>query len=253
MAKYGKWIGGGLGWAFGGPIGALVGFAIGTMFDNTETQVQGSDNFQRAYQQNQNAYRHHTATGDFSASLLVLSAAVMKADGKVLKSELAYVKDFLLRQFGENNTKYLLQLLKEFLNKDIPLKEVCEQIRYNMEHPLRLHLLHYLFGIAKADGSVSKSEVVVIEEIANRLGISGKDFESIKAMFFKDAESAYKILEIENTASDNDIKKAYRKMAMKYHPDKVASLGDEFRTAAEEKFQKVQEAYETIKKERGFS
>ncbi|MGY6562630.1 MAG: TerB family tellurite resistance protein [Luteibaculaceae bacterium] len=253
MAKYGKWIGGGLGWAFGGPIGALIGFAIGTMFDNTETQIKGTAGFDGSpFQQNQ-AQRHHTAAGDFSASLLILSAAVMKADGKVLKSELDYVKTFLIRQFGESNTRYLLQMLKEFLNRDIPVREVCEQVRYNMEHPLRLQLLHYLFGIAQADGSVSKTEVDVIEQIATKLGISHKDFESIKAMFFKDSESAYKILEVEPSASSDEIKKAYRKMAMKYHPDKVAALGEEFRLAAEEKFQKVQDAYETLKKERGFN
>jgi len=248
MAKYGKWIGGSLGWAFLGPIGGLIGFAIGTMFDNNsdELAVQNANAGQARTSRN-------TASGDFSASLLVLSAAVMKADGSVLKSELNYVKSFLLKQFGENNTKYLLQMLREFLQKDIPLKEVCEQIRHNMDHPLRLQLLHYLFGIAQSDGSVTKAEVDIIHEIASRLGISEKDFASLKAMFFKDAESAYKILEIEKTATDNDIKKAYRKMAMKYHPDKVASLGEEFKMAAEEKFQKVQEAYEIIKKERGFN
>ena len=63
----------------------------------------------------------------------------------------------------------------------------------------------------------------------------------------------YEILDLERGASSAEIKKAYRKMAIKYHPDKVSALGEEFQKAAKEKFQKVQEAYETIKKEKGIN
>jgi DnaJ like chaperone protein len=83
------------------------------------------------------------------------------------------------------------------------------------------------------------------------MGISEKDFESIKAMFFKDTKSAYKILEITPDASDEELKKAYRKMAIKYHPDKVSHLGEDVQKAAKEKFQQLNAAYEAIKKERG--
>ena len=241
MSLFRKIFAGGLGWAVGGPIGALLGMAVVSMFENTNVQYQRGANFQ---QQN-------TSAGDFSVSLLALSAAVMKADGKVLQSELRYVKTFLRQQFGEDASNQLLQILKKVLEKDIPLRDVCEQIRHNMQHPLRLQLLHYLFGIAKADGRVDKSEVNTIEQIANYLGISSKDFESIKAMFYKNPSSAYKVLEIDPNASDEEVKKAYRKMAVKHHPDKVSNLGEEFQKGAKEKFQKVQESYETIKAERG--
>ena len=90
----------------------------------------------------------------------------------------------------------------------------------------------------------------VIEQIAHYLGLTEKDYESLKAMHYKDSESAYKILEIEKSASDDEVKKAYRRMAMKYHPDKVRELGEQHQKAANEKFLKVQEAYEQIKKER---
>jgi DnaJ like chaperone protein len=70
-------------------------------------------------------------------------------------------------------------------------------------------------------------------------------------MFVKDTDSAYKILEIEPNATNEEVKKAYKKMAVKYHPDKVSHLGEDVRKAAEEKFQNLNAAYNEIKKQRG--
>jgi DnaJ like chaperone protein len=176
----------------------------------------------------------------------------MKSDGRTMKSELDYVKTFLVRQFGEQNAIAQVQMLKEILKQEIPLRDVCLQIRQYMPHAERLQLIHYLFGISKADGHVHPDELTTIESIAGYLGVSIADFNSLKAMYFKDTNSDYKILEIEPSASDEEVKKAYRKMAVKFHPDKVAALGEEVQHAAKEKFQKVQEAYENIKKHRGF-
>ncbi|MFC2107746.1 hypothetical protein ACFLRY_05380, partial [Bacteroidota bacterium] len=111
--KYGKWVGGGLGWAFGGPIGGILGFVFGSIYD-------GMKSGQAGYQ--------GTRAGDFSVSLLILTASVMKADGKVVKSELEYVKAFLVRQFGEQQAQEKLLLLKEIIKQDVNLSEVCGQI-----------------------------------------------------------------------------------------------------------------------------
>jgi DnaJ like chaperone protein len=248
--SYGKWIAGALGWAVGGPIGGIIGFAIGAMADDKSfagVKPTGQQQGQTNYQQ----YRHQTQSGDFASALLVLSAAVMKADNRLLKSELDFIRDFYSRQFGSAAAAQHIGVLKELLQKEIPVREVCEQIRYYMEHPMRLQLMYYLFGIAQADGNVDKSELRILESIANYLGLNTKDFESLKAMHYKDTESAYKILEIEASCSDDDVKKAYRKMAMKYHPDKVRGLGEQHEKAANDKFLQVQNAYEQIKKERG--
>lgn len=245
MGKYGKWIGGGLGWAFGGPIGALLGYAVGSMFDNAK-QVDFHTFQARTGQA-------RTGAGDFGVSLLVLSAAVMKADGKVLKSELSYVKAFFEKQFGKSETKDLMLLFKGILNQEVDLANISMQIRNNMGVHARLQLIHYMFGIAKADGHVDKLEVELIERVAGYFQIGHGEFGSIKAMFYKDANSAYKILDLDPTASDSELKKAYRKMAVKYHPDKLVHLGEDFQKAAKEKFLKVNEAYETIKKERGLT
>ena len=238
MGKYGKWIGGAIGWAFGGPLGAFLGFALGTMVDWDGVNVPAQDGVQ-------------TQRGDFVASLLVLTAAVMKADKKVMRSELDYVKQFFLKQFGQAVTEQQMLMLKEILNRDIPVREVCYQIKQNMDYAARLQLIHFLFGVAAADAQVHADEVAVIEEIARYLNIQINDINSVKAMFFKDTQSMYKILEISPDASDDEVKKAYRKMAVKYHPDKVSTLGEDIQQAAKEKFQQLNAAYEEIKKQRG--
>ncbi len=241
MAKVGKWITGGLGWAFFGPIGGIVGFVVGSLFDNTEI-IQGK----QAYQPGQ-----PTTQGGYVMSLLVLVAAVMKADGKILKSELEYTKQFFMRSFGSAAAGEAIKILRDLLNQNIPVNDVCIQIRKNMDHPSRLQLLHFLFGIAAADGQVHESEHKLIAHIAMQMGISEKDYQSIESMFVANTDAAYKILEIEPVATDEELKKAFRKMAIKYHPDKVHYLGEDIQKAANDKFQKVNEAWETIKKQRG--
>jgi len=242
--SYGKWVGGGLGWAFGGPIGALVGYMFGSMFDGGSSQQGGHQQY--PYQSGNGTQR-----GDFSMSLLVLAAAVMKADGVVKKSELDYVKKFFAQNFGQEKTSQLMLVLRELLKKDINIQEVSVQIASFMDYSGRLQLLHFLFGIALADGFIDASETDTIRSISNFMRISSSDFQSVEAMFVKVTSRAYKILEISADASDDDVKKAYKKMAIKYHPDKVSHLGEDVRKAAEEKFQKMNAAFEEIKKERG--
>ena len=236
--NYSKWIGGGLGWAFGGPIGAIIGFALGSLFSNTSESEQyiGTTTQQR----------------DFNVSLLVLSAAVMKADGSIKKSELDYVKRFFLTNFGQERAEKYILMLREILKQDIQIYDVSQQIGRFMDYSSKLQLLHYLFGIASADGSTHQNEIDIISSISKYMGISSSDFQSIKAMFVQEVDSAYKILGVDSNATDDEVKKAYREMAKKYHPDKVAYLGEDVRKSAEQKLQEVNDAYEKIKKQRGF-
>lgn len=194
----------------------------------------------------------NTTGGDLTMSLVVLIAALMKVDGRVTQSELDHVRRFFVRQFGEAQASQLLIVLRDVLKRDIPLHDVCAQIRHNMPHPVRLQLMHYLIGLAHADGAVDRAELDLLKRMALDLGINEKDLGSLSAMFRKaDPSSAYQILEIASSATDEEVKKAYRRMAMKFHPDKVAQLGQEVQKAAGEKFKKVQQAYETIKEQRG--
>jgi len=236
-----------MGWAFGGPIGALLGFALGSMFDSSDTK-----SLEWGEPQQRNRTRTQTTTGDFEASLLILTAAIMKADGVVRKSELQFAKQFFIGQFGAAKAKQQLLLLREILKRPIEIRQVATQIRMYMDHSARLQLLHYLFQLANADNEIHGNEVDMLTRIASYLGISKKDFMSIKAMFLvQNDESVYQILEVSKTAANNEVKKAYKRMAVKYHPDKVTHLGEAHQKAAKEKFQKLTEAYEQIKKERG--
>jgi DnaJ like chaperone protein len=159
----------------------------------------------------------------------------------------------LKQQFGIHQTRELMTVFKDILEQDYPLRDVCRQIQRSMDHSSRLELVHVLFGLSAADGHTHPDEVRVIQTIANYLNINRNDYESIKAMFAKDEKAAYRILDVSPSVSNDELKRAFRKMANKFHPDKVAHLGVEMQKLAEEKFKAVNDAYQQIKKDRGIS
>ena len=220
MSNYSKWVGGAIGWALGGPIGGLLGFQVGKMFAGF---AKNSDSPE--------SYARNTQRGDFSISLVILSAAVMKADGKIMKSELDYVKKFMKMNFGSEQAEQLLLILRKVLKENIDYRQVASQVRFNMDHPKRMLLLQYLY--------------------AKYLGISDKDRLSIEQAFHT-VSDPYKVLELDRSCTDTEVKKAYRKLAIKFHPDKIGDLGEGPKKKAEERFLQIQEAYEKIKKTRGF-
>ena len=233
----------GLGWSFGGPLGGIIGYAIGSLFSSGSPRVIRSGVT--------DTFGHTEEQRDFNVTLLVLSAAVMKADGNIKRSELDFVKRFFLQSFGQQRAENYIKMLREILQKDYDLRDVSQQVGRYMDYSTRLQLLHYLFGIAEADGAISSAELNVISTISGYMGVTNSDFASVKAMFIKETDNAYKILGIAPTATDEEVKKAYREMAKKNHPDLVSNLGDEVRQAAEKKFQEINAAYETIRKQRG--
>ena len=145
--NYKKWIWGGLGWALIGPIGGILGFALGSL------SQEGKEKYGN----------HQTRGGDFLSAILILFAAVMKADGVQKKSELDYIKRFLVQQAGLSNTRQLLQIFKNILQQDFSLKDVCQQIKTQMDKPSRLQLIHILFGLSQSDGEVHPDEVKIID------------------------------------------------------------------------------------------
>lgn len=258
---FGKWIVGALGWAMFGPIGGILGYYFTSKLEKlSEAAAAGSDD--QSWNQGQR--------NSFLMSLLVLSAAVIKADGKTSTQELVTLRRFFIKNFGANAAKDAEDIVKELIRKDFNLYEVCVQVRSCMDYSQRLQLYHYLVELGACDGLVQR-EVDVIEVIGTYIGLAKEDIDSIFAQFGRynnnggsssngnnnyssnsySSESNNKILGITPSATDEEVKKAYRKMAIKYHPDKVATLGEDVQKAAEEKFKTISQAYEAICKERG--
>ena len=238
MGIFKKIIAGGLGWTLGGPIGAIIGVLMASLFDTeniADYQTNNTDN---------RTHHHNPKTNDFQIVLLVLMAAVAKADGKVEKTELSVIKRFLIQNYGEEAAREAWQILNQLLKQNINIADVAKQCATNLNYSTRLQLINMLYSIAGGDGAVNNAETNLIRNIAYHMQISDADLTSIAAMFTKQTNPdwAYQILELSPNCTNDEIKKAYRRMAMKYHPDKVNSLGEEVRQNATEKFRKVKEA-----------
>ena len=237
----GKWIVGGLGWAMFGPLGGILGYYFASRMERLS---------EAAAQQGETQSWNQGQRNSFLMSLLVLSSAVMKADGRISDKETATLRAFFARNFGAWAADEAEELVKEVAKKDFSLYEVCTQIRSCMDYSQRLQLYHYLVSLGACDG-LHQREIDILETIATYIGLSKAEVDSIFAQFRPSNDSNYKILEITPDATNDEVKKAYRKMAIKYHPDKVATLGKDIQKAAEENFKAVSQAYEAICRERG--
>lgn len=224
--------------------GAIAGFFLGSLIDNMGGK---SRTFKTSF-----GPAKTVSSADFELHLLSLASLVIKADGNVSQAELDYVRQYFVQAYGKDRANDTFRIFNEVIKKrEISAENICNLLRQRTRYESRLQILHFLFSIANADGRVSELEVHEINRMAGFLGVFPRDFESIKAMFFKNPDSAYQILEIDRNATDAEVKNAFRTMAKKYHPDKLTHLEEAHRKGGEEKFKKVQEAYDQIKKERG--
>ena len=251
---FGKWIGGYLGWSALGPLGGIIGFVIGALFD-TATSTGEGDTLRLDDEQSQQGDRN-----SFFISMLVLSAYIVKADGKVMHSEMELVRGMLRQNFGEAAAQQGDQVMRQlFAEQDRQgtsvyrerIRQACQQIAMNVDYSGRLQLLNFLVMIAQADGRVDQVEVVALKEVAQWMQMSAQEVDAMLHLEGDSLEDAYKVLGVSPDASDADVKKAYRKLALEHHPDRVAALGDDVRKAAEKKFQEINAAKERIWKARG--
>ncbi len=225
--------------------GAIAGFLIGSFIDNFSRGNGPKSIFQ-------DMTRQQVSPADFELNLLSLCSVVIKADGQVSQRELDYVRQYFLSTYGKERSNAIFRTFNEVIKKrEISAERICAFLNVRTRYEVRLQLLHFLFAIANADGNVSVAETEKIREIAGYLKLGSSDFESIMAMFVKSVDNSYKILEIERTATDEEVKRAYRTMAKKYHPDRVNTENEAIKNGAEEKFKQVQKAYEQIQGERG--
>ena len=284
MKWFGSWIGGTLGTMLGsGILGTLAGFCLGSIIDEVMDSRADPNNYNannqdhysqgNGYQQYQYGWQNSTSNAQtyeeqrnsFLFSMLVLSSYIIKADGKIMHSEMEFVRQFLRQNFGEqavNQGQEILLKLFEVQKQQgeqefrKTIHQSCTEIKHYMDVSQRLQLLNYLVIIAKVDGYVSPEEIKALKEVARHLGLTAKDVDSMLNMESgaradSNIEDAYKVLGISPTATDDEVKAAYRKMALKHHPDRVATLGEDIRKAAEKKFQDINDAKERIFKARG--
>lgn len=241
-----RWIAAIIGYSIFRFPGAIIGFLLGSLFE-----ARSSSNGSRRSIFTQS--KQGVSPAEFELNLLSLASLVIKADGIVNQKELDFVRQYFVQAYGKEQANATFKVFNEEIKKkQLSAQKIAAFLRDRMRYESRLQIIHFLFSVAKADGQISDPEVREINNITGFLGINHRDFESIKAMFFSNPDSAYKILEIEKTANPDQIKKAYRTMVKKYHPDKLQHMDEVYRNGAEEKFRKVQEAYEQIQKERGF-
>ncbi|WP_036381351.1 TerB family tellurite resistance protein [Muricauda sp. MAR_2010_75] len=243
-----KWVAAFLGYFLFRFPGAILGFIVGSFLDNLGGSGGGPKTVFQDYT------RQRASPADFELNLLSLCSIVIKADGQVNQRELDYVRQYFLSTYGKEKANAIFRTFNDVIKKrEISSQRICEYMVQRTRYEVRLQLLHFLFGIAQADGQVSKAELNKLREIAGYLRVGRHDFDSIMAMFIKSTDNSYKILEIDKNATDEEVKKAYRNMAKKYHPDRVVTKNEAIKKGAEEKFKEVQKAYEIIQKERGIS
>ena len=221
-----------LGYTFFRLPGAFIGFFIGSFLSPKVQKISSKD---------------------FEINLLALASLVIKADGKVTQNELDFVRRYFISAYGKNRANEVFKIFNQNVkNKGISVSKISRLFNLALNYESILQVIHFLFGIAKADGNISELEIKKLLEFSNLFKLSYADFLSIKAMFVQETDNAYKILELDKTATNDQIKKSYRELAKKHHPDKVQHLGDAYVKAAQDKFQQIQKAYQNIKNERGF-
>ena len=222
--------------------GAVLGFVIGSLLD------QASRSNPRFRPQGQGLSK-----SSFELKLLALAAVVIKADGTILKEELRYVRNYFIGQYGTQRAQEIFQTFNQEIKKESQsVAGLGMDFVRGTVYATRVQILHFLFGIALADGNMSESEEAKLREIASAMRLRFQDFNRIKAMFVKETGQAFKILEVSPKATNEEIKKAYRALVKKYHPDRIKTEDEALLKGAQQKFIQIQEAYEAIKKEKGF-
>ena len=235
-----KWVAAVIGYSFLRFPGAILGFMVGGFFEflsKNSIQIRTS------------SYAIKPET--FQLNLLALSALIIKADGKIEQKELDFVRSFFIGQYGKERADSIFRTFNTQIKKETQhLDQLTRIFVLQTAYETRLQILHFLFGIANADGNISNIELQKLSQVATGMRLRLPDFESIKAMFVKNTDNAFKILEVDSNASLDEIKKAYRKMAKKYHPDKLRGQDPAMIKGAEEKFREVQKAYETLMRQK---
>lgn len=235
--------GAGLGWFIGGPLGAIVGAAL---------QHALSQSDQVRIEEDRAPTNEETI---FVANLVAIMTRICMADGHISKEERAVIHRFFEQSLGYSGRELLIidAMIDETNRRNPDLTQICLAFKRFANHEQRLILLDLAYNIATVDHVVTAGEEQAINELVSALGITAEEHSRIRARHaVAKRNDHYAVLGLDPTAGKEEIKKAYRALAIQYHPDKVVHLGKELADFAHVKFQEINDSYQAIRKERGF-
>lgn len=260
-----KWIGGFLGLLSGHTLGAIAGFVLGSLIDALidGSSSSGSSNNFYSNTSSRNQQFKDPQEGErngFLFSLMVLAAHMVQADGKIMHSEMNTVRNLLRQNFGESSViqgEQILRKLFEYRKRQgeqlwyEQIRQACREMAAVMPVEHRIQLIAFLAEIAKADGQVQQCEMDALREISLNLGLAASVVDQMFSLGGSTIEDAYVTFGLTVDATDEELKKTYRRLALQYHPDRVATLGEDVKEAAKKKFQELNDAKDRIWKARG--
>ncbi len=262
MSWLGKVIGGAFGFLMGGPLGAILGASVGHQFDEGLQNIDDGEGLNPGDQ-------HRVQMAFFTATFSVMGH-ISKADGRVTSDEINLAKRVMdeLALSGDMR-KTAINLFEQGKDPHFPLEEVLNQFRRECHRRTNLiqMFLELQIQAAYADGKLDGAEENVLFIICEQLGISRFEYQRIKIQFQAQQrfygrnqqqqasdrlDDAYAVLGVDKSATDAEVKKAYRRLMSQHHPDKLVAKGlpEEMMTIAKEKTQKIRKAYEVIKASR---
>jgi len=259
MTIWGKLAGAAAGFALGGPLGALLGGVAGHIADTaldsgSETGPQSGPQF------GNDAGQPERSQVVFTMGVIALSAKMAKADGRVTSDEVeAFNQVFHIPPEEAGNVRRIFNLAKrDVAGYESYARQIANIFRNN---PGALEdLLDGLFYIAKADAELHPMEIDFLRRVSDIFGFSPREFERLHSSHALGIDGElrddpYLILGIDPDISNDDLKKAYRRMVKENHPDALSARGvpEEFVTLANEKLAAINVAYERILLERGLT
>lgn len=284
MIWTGKLILGGLAYLiFHHPVALLIGVILGHQLDKKAQQIQAYNPFRPTPPREREQLNHALLEAVFS-----ILGHLAKADGRVSEKEIAQAEALMTRMgLGDGKRRQAIQYFNLGKQADFPLDQVVAKFRHQTRYRkmVVLSFLEMLVSATLADGQLHPAEERILLRVAQGLGIPPAQFQQILSMLMAQAsfsrgaygdyqrghyqqsqqagtayrsgqrlDSAYAVLGLAATATDAEIKRAYRKLMSRHHPDKLAAqgLGEEAIRDANEKAAKISQAYELIKQHRGF-
>jgi DnaJ like chaperone protein len=260
MSWFGKMVGGSLGFVIGGPIGAIAGAAFGHTFVDKKEQAYLSS--RPGSRQHSRLGAQETLSSNEQAQLVFFTAAfsmlakICKVDGRITDKEINAINMFMRQdlQLDANSQQTAQNIFRQAVNSHESFDAFAMQFYsvFRTQPNIIELMIDVLLRVSSADGSISNDEEHLLLSAIRIFNYSNDDYERLKSRYVKTSNKYYAILKCDESATNEEIKKQYRKLANEYHPDKIEAKGlpEEFIKFANTKFKEIQEAYDNIKKER---